>query len=206
MKTIILVALTCMLMNMISCGNNLKNDEVSGIVNPHSSTCYDWRGSVIPCEFKQQYAKLLLYKSIQTVRFADNRDGTFTDKLTGLIWLKNANCFGMMPWENARQAVKSLDDGDCGQNPALVLADKSSAGDWRLPTMHELCTLIDFSRRDPALSKGHFFTNIPSGYHWSATTLDSYSGMAWIVYMESGTTCYENIKNRAGFVLPVRGH
>jgi len=27
-------------------------------------------------------------------RFTDNEDGTVTDNLTGLIWLKNANCFG----------------------------------------------------------------------------------------------------------------
>ena len=27
-------------------------------------------------------------------RFTDNGDGTVTDNLTGLIWLKNANCFG----------------------------------------------------------------------------------------------------------------
>jgi len=103
-------------------------------------------------------------------------------------------------------AVKSLKDGDCGPNPELVIADRSCAGDWRLPTMNELCTLIDYSRRDPALSDGHLFKNIPSGYHWSATRLDSSSEIAWIVYIESGTTCYENIKNRAGYVLPVRGH
>ena len=28
------------------------------------------------------------------VRFTDNGDGTVTDNLTALIWLKNANCFG----------------------------------------------------------------------------------------------------------------
>ena len=32
-------------------------------------------------------------------RFTDNSDGTVTDNLTGLIWLKNANCFGPVgPW------------------------------------------------------------------------------------------------------------
>jgi hypothetical protein len=28
-------------------------------------------------------------------RFRDNCNGTVTDNLTGLIWLKNANCFGV---------------------------------------------------------------------------------------------------------------
>ena len=27
-------------------------------------------------------------------RFTDNGSGTVTDNLTGLIWLKDANCFG----------------------------------------------------------------------------------------------------------------
>jgi hypothetical protein len=70
--------------------------------------------------------------------------------------------------------------------------------------MKELCTLIDFSRRDPALPTGHMFSDAPVGYYWSATTMDHYPEMAWIVYFESGTTCYENIKNRSGYVLPVR--
>jgi hypothetical protein len=110
----------------------------------------------------------------------------------------------MMDWQSARLAVKSLKDGSCGPNRKLVLSDGSSAGDWRLPTMRELCTLIDFSRRDPALSSGHMFSTFPKGYHWSATTLDYYSGMAWIVYFQSGTTCYEDVTNQAGHILPVR--
>ena len=203
-KISVILALAFMMVNIINCLGHTDDDGVAGIVNPHDSTCYDWRGDVVPCEFKQQYAELLLNQPIPISRFTDNNDGTFTDNLTGLIWLKNANCFGMMSWDNAILAANSLKDGDCGQNPALVLADKSSVGDWRLPAMDELCTLIDYSRRDPALSDGHFFMNIPSGYHWSVTTLDYYSEIAWIVYIESGTTCYEGVYNHAGHVLPVR--
>lgn len=175
------------------------------IVNPLDSTCYDWRGNVIPCCLKRPYAELLLEKSNAAARFIDNKNGTVTDTLTKLIWLKNLNCFGKLNWRGAAMAAKGLKDGDCGPNPALVLADGSRVGDWRLPTMNELCTMIDFSRRDPALPKGHVFSNVPSGYHWSATTLDHHSETAWIVYFESGTTCYENIKNRAGHLWPVRG-
>jgi hypothetical protein len=184
----------------------LQDDEVlAGIVNPLDSTCYDWRGEIIPCDFKQRYARVLYDKPIPVSRFIDNKDGTVTDSMTNLIWLKNPNCFGMLDWKSAVQAAKDLKEGDCGPNLGLVLSDDSSAGDWRLPTMKELCTLIDFSRREPALPKGHLFLDVPSGYYWSATTLDHHSGMAWIVYFESGTTSYKDIKNHAGYIWPVRG-
>lgn len=183
----------------------LQNDEEwSGIVNPFNSTCYDWRGDIVPCEPKKNNAGSLSDKPVPDSRFIDNKDGTVTDNLTKLVWLKNTNCFGKMDWRSGIQAAKSLKEGDCGPNPTLVLSDGSSAGDWRLPTMKELCTLIDLSRRDPALPNGHKFSVVPTGYHWSATTLDYYSGMAWIVYIESGTTCYEDVKNRAGYIWPVR--
>ena len=182
-----------------------SEDDLTGIVNPHKSTCYDWRDNIIPCDFKRQYAELLLEKPIPASRFVDNKDGTVVDNLTGLVWLKNANCFGKLDLKGAEQELRDLKDGDCGPNPDLTLADGSSAGDWRLPTMGELCSLIDFSRRDPALPSGHFFLNVPTGYHWSATTLDHHSELAWIVYIESGTTCYEDIKNLAGHIWPVRG-
>lgn len=181
-----------------------NDDDISGIVNPFNSRCYDWRGDNIPCDFKRQYAELLIDGAIPEPRFIDNQDGTVTDRLTGLIWLKHTHCFGMMDWDAALLAAKRLKHGDCGPDKALVLSDGSSAGDWRLPTMSELCTLIDFSRRDPALPIGHVFSAFPAGYHWSATTLDHHSGLAWIVYFESGTTCYEDVTNRAGHMLPVR--
>jgi hypothetical protein len=181
-----------------------NDDGLDAIVNPLNSTCYDWRGKNIPCDFKRQYTELLLDRAIPDPRFIDNKDGTVTDGLTGLVWLKNTNCFGMMDWESARQAVKSLKDGDCGPDAELILSDGSIADDWRLPTMSELCTLIDFSKRDPALSSGHMFSAFPPGYHWSATTLDYYSGLAWIVYFKSGTMCYEDVTNQAGHIWPVR--
>jgi hypothetical protein len=180
------------------------DDDLADIVNPFKSTCYDWNGNIIPCNFKRPYAELLFDRPIPKPRFIDNKNGTVTDSLTGLIWLKNTKCFRMIDWESAKRAAKSLKDGDCGPDQALILSDGSSAGDWRLPTMNELCTLIDYSKRNPALPPGQPFSDFSPGYYWSATVLHYHPRMAWIVYIESGTTCYDDIKNHAGHIWPVR--
>jgi hypothetical protein len=69
-------------------------DDLTGIINPLKSTCYDWRGAIVPCDYKRPYAELLTDKPIPEPRFRDNKNGTVTDNLTGLIWLKNTKCFG----------------------------------------------------------------------------------------------------------------
>ena len=68
-------------------------------------------------------------------------DGTATDELTGLTWLLDANCFGERGWFQAMDDVNALAaDGlsNCG------LSDGSQAGDWRLPNVKEILSLIDY--------------------------------------------------------------
>jgi hypothetical protein len=64
-------------------------------------------------------------------RYVDCGNGTVTDTVTGLVWLKNANCFGEQTYAAASQAAAGLGAGQCG------LTDGSSPGDWRLPTLVE---------------------------------------------------------------------
>jgi len=66
-----------------------------------------------------------------SARYVDCGNGTVTDRETGLIWLKRADCFPESNWKAALQAVAALKSGDCG------LSDGSSAGEWRLPTRDE---------------------------------------------------------------------
>ena len=78
-------------------------------------------------------------------RFQDNGDGTLTDKATGLIWLRNANCFGTRTWNQALSDCNGLSSGQCG------LTDGSSPGDWRLPSIRELRSVFDYSQQNPAI-------------------------------------------------------
>src|SRR5690349_24442240 len=64
-------------------------------------------------------------------RYLDCGNGTITDTVTGLIWLKQVNCLPEADWKSANQAAAKLKAGDCG------LRDASAPGDWRLPTKAE---------------------------------------------------------------------
>ena len=130
-------------------------------------------------------------------RFTDNGNGTVTDNLTGLIWLKNANCFSTRNWATALTDANGLVSGSCG------LTDGSSAGDWRLPNRKEMRSLIDLGRGNPALPAGHPFTSVQAAYYWSATTYAGNSSGAWVVYLNGGYVSGGN-KTSNGYVWPVR--
>jgi hypothetical protein len=131
-------------------------------------------------------------------RFTDNVDGTVTDNLTGLIWLKNANCFTGVTWANALSDCNLLASGSCG------LTDSSSAGYWRLPNVKELLSLIDYDNYNPALPTGHPFTGVQSDFYWSATTSAHSSIDAWAVHMDYGNMD-NGYKDSPLYVWPVRG-
>src|SRR5579864_1911037 len=116
-------------------------------------------------------------------RFTDNQDGTINDTLTGLTWLKDAGCLGADVWANALTAVNQLASGTCNLN------DGSSAGQWRLPNINELESLIDVSSANPALSTGHPFVNVSNAIYWTSTSY--YGGVggsskAWVLRMGDG--------------------
>jgi hypothetical protein len=130
-------------------------------------------------------------------RFTDNNNGTVTDNCTKLIWLKNANCFGEQTWANAKSSANNLDDDKCG------LTDNSKAGDWHSPTVHELQSLIDYSKYNPALPNEHPFSGVQTGNYWSCTERATSTGHAWNVYLNNGYVG-TNAKTTTDYVWPVR--
>jgi hypothetical protein len=141
-----------------------------------------------------------------TSRFTDNSNGTVTDNLTGLIWLKNANCTetvggitgGLNTWADALTFCNNLASRNCG------LTDGSAAGDWRLPNRNEMNSLIDSSRFNLALPAGHPFNNVQADYYWSATTYSYNTSSAWHLYLNDGNVDYYD-KTYTDCVWPVRG-
>jgi hypothetical protein len=74
-------------------------------------------------------------------RLTDNANGTVTDNLTGLIWLKQDNCFGNTSWSAALTAVSALANGTWTATRVQV---HRSAGN---PAANDPFNSLDSSRR-----------------------------------------------------------
>jgi hypothetical protein len=139
--------------------------------------------------------------------YSDNGNGTITDNRTGLIWLKNANCFGFQNWYMAQQSVANLANGQCD------LSDGSTPGTWRLPTKDELKAMVDDRYFEPALSnatgtgkwsKGDVFFGVQSTNYWSATPNAHNTTEAWRINLYQGRMYGDTDKSYPFYVWPVR--
>jgi hypothetical protein len=133
-------------------------------------------------------------------RFTDNGDGTVTDDLTGLTWLKDGGCL-RKNWSYALQAIEDI-NANPGNYNCLEYAGNYS--DWRLPNVKELESLINYGAKNPAAwlnSEG--FVNVWSYYYWSSTTFPG-SNQAWSIDMTKGNLT--PVKKGSSYnVWPVRG-
>ena len=133
-------------------------------------------------------------------RFKDNGDNTITDMATGLMWLKDPSQLGCvwgtpgnplpMTWPDALDSCTFL--GYAGY------------GDWRLPNIKELMSIVDYGTWLPSIDVV-FFPNTAWSYYWSSTTAFPSTGSAWAVNFMDGSIDYYNTKTiDTFFVRPVR--
>ncbi len=149
-------------------------------------------------------------------RFTDHGNGTVTDNLTGLIWLKEANVPNVTrTWAQAFADVAELNASGTMNNNAS--GDTSNGGshqtDWRLPNVRELQSLIHYGVFSPALpntagtakwTAGDPFTGVQSSSYWSSSTYAGNPSYVWIVGLYDGTV-HLAINDLSSRVWPVRG-
>ena len=129
--------------------------------------CSDAYGNEISCAGTGQDGDYQMGVPWPDPRFNDRGDGTVKDNLTGLIWLKDASCTSFFSgdntglnyrnWSMALTAANFLASDYCG------LSDGSVAGDWRLPNVRELESLVDYNSDGPSLPEIHPFAGLNDG-------------------------------------------
>jgi hypothetical protein len=157
-------------------------------------------------------AALQLGVQLHSPRFIDAGNGTLVDTVTGLTWLKMANCIHST-WDNTLGTIASLASGQCG------LSDGSSPGQWRMPNRSEMLSLSD---RAPTFPQADLFNGqaqgsfgpvtgpvifnqfVVSKFYWTSTTYASDATQAWAIY-SCDFGVYNLLKNDAGgYALAVR--
>jgi hypothetical protein len=148
-------------------------------------------------------------------RYVDCGNGTVTDTVTGLVWLRDSSCLGVADWASSATRAARLSTGVCG------LTDGSSPGQWRLPTLAEWqatvaravsmgCThqgpglppALTNDAGTACLSDGPTpFAGVEPGGFWTLAVDEQHPNNAWVVSL-IGTIhgfAYPALKS---FVLP----
>lgn len=120
---------------------------------------------------------LLSLCSIAQAGYSDNGDGTVSDTSTKLMWQKctaptaGTSCVTPLPelyiWDDALAYCNGLTLG--------------GHGDWRLPNVKELQSLLDVNKTTaPNINTG-YFPDTQMNYYWSSTTSAGTQDYAWYV-------------------------
>jgi hypothetical protein len=156
-------------------------------------TCHADDGREVPCQGSGQDAALSVGTPWPEPRF-ELRDDEVVDRLTGLVWCRNANLaeFPLM-WQEALDFVASMNR-----------EQRFYQRDWRMPNRRELRSLLSLQNRLPALPERHPFLNVFNGWYWSATTAAISPAHAWNVALDGGRMFYGG-KDQSFMLWPVRG-
>ncbi len=141
------------------------NSGVTGYVTTQTAIT----SNVVRCVRGTQY-------NIST-RFTDENDATLTggstqvkDQVTRLIW-QRSQAPSTYNWTSAQSYC----------NITLTLGSQS----WRLPTVKELTTIVDYTVYNPSIN-GTAFPSTTVSYFWSSTPVAGVAGYAWFVGFYGG--------------------
>lgn len=156
--------------------------------------CFDARGARIDCTDSLQDAAVFPEIVVPHPRFAVHDEELVEDRLTGLVWTRNANPADFpMPWREGLDLAR-----------AMNARNAFGFSDWRIPNRRELRSLLSHGAKNPALPEGHPFENVLENWVWTSTTSAMAPAYAWRVHL-AGARMFYGKKTEDSLVWPVRG-
>lgn len=163
------------------------------------TTCSDANGATIDCANTGQDGELQSGVAWPNPRFTVGTDTTadcVTDRLTGLMWMREPGSLGAVDWGTALSLSNNL--SLCGFS------------DWRLSNVREIESLTHSGVGDGvAYLNSQGFSGVQSAYYWTST-----SGLivnkfikrnAWSISMGDGALHTSSPKVMSQLLWPVRG-
>lgn len=143
--------------------------------------------------------------SVAGERYLDNADGTFTDALTGLVWLGIRDCIVKRDWLGSLEYANTFASNS---DACAALNDDSVAGDWRLPNVKELFSLVDITADTalfpPQISTSGDFNFVPFDEYWTSSSFQPVpETTGWAIEPNFGRPTVFGKENE-GLVWPVR--
>lgn len=117
--------------------------------------------------------------TINPMSYTDNGDGTVTDNNTGLMWQQEDDGVSYNWYQASGTFHATYNPTSQDVCRSLVLGGHS---DWRLPTIKELITIVDYDIPEPGPAIHPVFTNTKSHSYWSSAPRAQSSGGAWRVH------------------------
>lgn len=112
------------------------------------------------------------------------------DTTTGLIW-------------TAADSITSDRVNHAAATEAATALRYMGADDWRLPTMRELLSIVDYDHHEPAIDAAAFRCH--SSPYWSSSLFAGDSDLAWFVLFHNGNASIYYRGDVNAFVRAVRG-
>ena len=202
-----------------------SNCQVGPFLLPDTTTtppiCYDATGDGIDCASATCPGQDGFYTGCvkdpnnpNDPRLRDNGDGTVTDTCTGLTWQKvpaegGAAFFWCDALAYCEELVLTEEDGFKSNQDAMTAGNTILSQDWRLPSLRELESIVDYRLGVPGPPYDPVFAGPGAGSsHWSSTSIAFTPEKAWHVFFGGGGEVREGSKTATGSrnrVRAVRG-
>jgi len=176
--------------------DGVDGDDGDYLINPPSFTKLDQFGAALP-DTAQSWTMVRdnvtgLIWEIKT------DDGSFRDKDNTYYWYDsnpetNEGKAGNDDVMNTENYISQLNEYRLGCH-----------NDWRMPTLSELATLINFGKTSPSAFQD-YFPHMQALYYWSSTSYSAYPSHAICIDFSIGKDQYQDKDNKRHYVRAVLG-